>query len=163
VIAAPPSDPDAPAVPAPTVLASGTTTSARWLERRSRRTLRVDGAFLIAAGLVQLINELLSNYRGTGLHGDTFTDSPYTIGFVEAHGLAAMIGVLLLWAARQADRRSFHRFAIATHVFLGAANVIFWTSFVELDFVVAGALATAAHGVLIVAHARCLPRHARTR
>ncbi|HEY5876434.1 MAG TPA: hypothetical protein VIT64_14090 [Ilumatobacteraceae bacterium] len=124
--------------------------------RRSRRTLRIDGKFLIVAGTVQLVSELLSHYRSTGLHGDTFADSAYTIGFVEAHGLAAMIGVALLWAARQPDRRSFHWFAIAAHIFLGAANLIFWNSFVEFDFVAPGVLATVAHVVFIAAQARCL-------
>ena len=115
--------------------------SATW----SQRLLRVDGTFLIIAGLVQLLSEAVSHYAGKGLHDDTFADSPYTIGFVEAHGLAAMTGILLLWAATQQRRRFFHGFAVATHVFLAAANVIFWDSFVEFNFVAAGILATTAH------------------
>ena len=125
--------------------------SATW----SRRLLRVDGAFLIIAGLVQLLSEAVSHYAGKGLHDDTFADSPYTIGFVEAHGLAAMTGILLLWAATQQRRRFFHGFAVATHVFLAAANVIFWDSFVEFNFVAAGILATTAHVIFIACQAAC--------
>ncbi len=75
---------------------------------RSRRTLRYDGRFLVVAGLVQVVSEILSHYASTGLHDDTFAGSPYTIGFVEAHGLAALIGVSLLWAANQPNPRFFH-------------------------------------------------------
>ena len=100
---------------------------------RSRRLLRMDGTFLIIAGLVQLLSEAVSHYAGKGLHDDTFADWPYTIGFVEAHGLATMTGILLLWAAPQPRRRFFHGYTVATHVFLAAANVIFWDSFVEFS------------------------------
>ena len=126
--------------------------SATW----SQRLLRVDGTFLIIAGLVQLLSEAVSHYAGKGLHDDTFADSPYTIGFVEAHGLAAMTGILLLWAATQQRRRFFHGFAVATHVFLAAANVIFWDSFVDFNFVAAGILATTAHMTFIACQAACV-------
>lgn len=125
-------------------------------DARSRRTLRIDGRFLVAAGTVQLVSELLSHYRSSGLHGDTFADSPYTIGFIEAHGLAAMLGALLLWSSRQRDRDFFHGFAIVIHAFLTAANIVFWNSFVEFDFIAPGVLATAAHTVFIGCQARCL-------
>ena len=123
---------------------------------RSRRLLRQDGAFLVVVGLVQVVSELLSHYGSKGIHGDTFADSAYTIGFVEAHGLAAMIGVTLVWSATQADRRFFHKFAIAVHLFLGAANVIFWHSFQEQDFVAAGVVGTLAHIVFIGRQRACL-------
>ena len=131
--------------------ANDTTTS------RLRRVLRWDGTILVGVGLAQVVNEALSHYGSTGIQGDTFADSPYTIGFIEAHGLGAMIGVMLLWAARQPSRRFFHKLAIAVHFFLGAANVVFWSSFEELGGSAgAGLAATLAHVVFIGIQGSCL-------
>ncbi len=65
-------------------------------DRACRILLTVDGAFLALVGAVQIVFELLSHYRGGGPLGDTFETSPLTIGWVEAHGLALLIGLLLL-------------------------------------------------------------------
>jgi hypothetical protein len=47
------------------------------------------------------------------------------IGFIEAHGLALIIGVPL-WQA--APLRIWHLTAAAVHLLLGTANLVFWPS-----------------------------------
>src|SRR5262245_48909406 len=99
------------------------------------RVLLMDGVFLLVVGSVQLALELLGHFAGRGVWGDAFADSPYTIGFVEAHGLAVLIGVLLLAVGRRDSRRFWHAFALAVHVLLGTANLVFWDSFTTFGVV----------------------------
>jgi hypothetical protein len=107
-------------------------------------TLRVDGGFLGLVGLFQMLFEVLSHYVGIGPLADRFLNSPYTIGFFEAHGLAVFIGLLLIKFSSKSDR-FWNWLAVAIHVFLGGANLLFWWSFVQLDFVLPGIIATTLH------------------
>jgi hypothetical protein len=114
--------------------------------------LRIDGAFLVFVGVVQVPIELASHYFGIGPYGEHFVGSPDTIGFVEAHGLALLIGLLLLGVAALAPTRAWHLFAAGVHLLLGGANVLFWGSFVALGLTPMGAIATVIHALLIGAH-----------
>ena len=125
------------------------------------RVLQFDGTFLLVAGAVQLVLELLGHFTGRGIWGDVFAHSPYTIGWVEAHGLAVLIGTLLLVVARSDGRRFWHGFALAVHVLLGTANLVFWHSFVTFDAVPMGIGATIAHGLFVAAQAACLANRGR--
>ena len=120
--------------------------------RPRRMLLRIDGAFLVAVGAVQVTFELISHYTGGGILGETFEGSPYTIGWVENHGLALLIGLVFITIGARDLRPSWHAFGIALHAFLGTANVVFWDAFVTFDTVVAGVLATAAHVLFVGAH-----------
>jgi hypothetical protein len=113
--------------------------------------LRLNGTFLLVVGLAQAIFELLSHFLGLGPLGTRFVDSAYTIGFFEAHGLAVLIGLLLLRAAVVRPDRFWHAFAVVVHLLLGGANLLFWSSFVELDFVGPGLVATVFDGIFLVA------------
>jgi hypothetical protein len=115
-------------------------------------TLRADGAFLALVGGAQMCFELLSHFRGVGPLGRIFTDSHFTIGFLEAHGLALMIGLLLIFVAPADRRRFWHAFAACVHLLLGGANLLFWNSFVALGLVPMGVGATAFHGLFILAN-----------
>jgi hypothetical protein len=110
-----------------------------------QRILIIDGGFLALVGTVQVTLEVLAHFLGIGPYAGTFARSAYTIGWVEAHGLAALIGVLLLSAGVRNRRRFWHAFALAVHLLLGAANLLFWQSFVDFGTVPLGGLATAAH------------------
>lgn len=120
------------------------------------RVLLFDGAFLSVIGSVQMALELLGHFAGQGAWGDVFADSPYTIGWFEAHGLAMLIGILLLVIARRDGRRFWHGFALAVHALLGTANLLFWDSFVMFDVVPMGIGATVAHGLFVAAQGACL-------
>ena len=65
-----------------------------------------------------------------------------TIGFVEAHGLAFIIGIRL-WLAP--PLRIWHFTAAAVHVLLGTANLLFWQLFVSADMLAVGYVSTILH------------------
>lgn len=112
----------------------------------------VNGTFLVVVGGVQVILELLSYYAGAGIYGPVFRSSPYTIGWVEAHGLALLIGLLFLRVAVRDGRQVWSAFAIAVHTLLGTANLVFWGSFVHFNLVAMGIAATIAHALFVAAH-----------
>jgi hypothetical protein len=95
-------------------------------DRARRLLLTADGVFLAFVSGFQVLFEIAAYYRGAGPYGELFDHSPYIIGWVEAHGLALLIGVLLLAVARRDLRRFWHVFAAAVHVLLGGANIVFW-------------------------------------
>ena len=117
-----------------------------------RRVLRFDGAFLLFVGVVAMAQEALGHFTGRGplahLHA-----SPYTIGGFEAHGLAAILGFVLLKRAADADRRPWHWCGLAIHLLLGVANIAFWVSFTAFGFVTMGVVTTVFHAGFVYAHA----------
>ena len=123
--------------------------------RLSRWTLRLDGIFLILAGGAAMLTETLGHFFGTGPMAAT-RGSPHTIGGFEAHGLAILIAVLLLRAATLADRKLWHAVGLSTHLLLGSANILFWSSFVQQGLVIVGVMTTALHIAFVVAQATCL-------
>jgi hypothetical protein len=118
----------------------------------ARKTLmRANGAFLALVGGTQVIFELLSHFFGVGPWGRIFAGSHYTIGFLEAHGLAFLIGLLLIGVAAANPKRFWHGFAASVHALVGGANLLFWSSFVYWGLVPMGAIATLFHGLFLVA------------
>jgi hypothetical protein len=130
-------------------------------DRVRRLLLTADGVFLAVVGGFQILLELAGYYRGAGPYGKFFDHSPYVIGWVEAHGLALLIGVLLLAVARTDLRRFWHVFAAAVHVLLGGANIVFWDSFAAFGMVPMGVGATVVHVVFVALHAVPLVRRAQ--
>ena len=123
-----------------------------------RKTLLyADAAFLILIGGIQVVLELVGYFQGAGPLGDAFHESPYAIGFVEAHGLALMMGVLLAVAARP-PTRSGNVLGLAVHFLLGGANLLFWSRFAHFGLVPMGVAATVAHFAFVLLHALCLTR-----
>ena len=116
--------------------------------------LKLNATFLMLIGSLQMIFESLSHFRGVGPMADRFIQSPFTIGFFEAHGLAVLMGVLL-WRASARPEKFWHQLAVIIHLLLGCANLLFWNSFVQLDFVLPGIVATIFHGVFISLEAYC--------
>ena len=121
----------------------------------SRWILRLDGIFLCLAGGAAMISEFAGHFFGVGPLAAT-RGSAHTIGGFEAHGLAVLIAVLLLRAATLTDRRMWHIVGLTTHLFLGSANLLFWTSFVQQELVRVGVVTTVLHVVFVIAHATCL-------
>lgn len=115
-----------------------------------------DGAFLTIIGAAQVTFELVGYYTGRGPLGRVFEDSPYTIGWVENHGLALVIGTLFLVVAGHDGRRFWHGFGLAVHVLLAGANLMFWSSFDHFDVVPLGVAATAAHVLFVAVQGHCL-------
>lgn len=124
--------------------------------RLRRGVMFADGMFLAVTGALQVTFELVGFYTGRGPLGDVFDGSHYTIGWVENHSWALLVGVLFLLVARHDGRRFWHGFALAVHIMLAAANLTFWSSFGHFDVVPLGIGATALHFVFIAAQYRCL-------
>ena len=122
-----------------------------------RWTLRIDGIFLVVAGSAALLTETIGHFLGVGPMAETL-GSPYTIGGFEAHGLAIIIGVLLIRAAALASRRVWHGLGLSVHLLLGSANLLFWSSFLKQDLLAVGIVTTALHMIFVVAQAKCLRR-----
>jgi hypothetical protein len=126
-------------------------TNQRFMRTARSILMRTNGAFLALVGGTQVIFELLSHFFGVGPWGRIFAGSHYTIGFLEAHGLAFLIGLLLIFVAATDTKRFWHIFAACVHLLLGGANLLFWSSFVYWGLVPMGAIATAFHGLFLVA------------
>ena len=96
--------------------------------------LRTDAAFLVAASTLAFVLEAI----GVPVAG---------VGFVDAHELALIAGVLL-WTAT--PRPSWQMAAAALHALFAATNLANWEFFVAADLVAMGCLTTAAHALFIV-------------
>ena len=113
-----------------------------------RSLLRANALFLLLAGAGGLRSDILGIFFGQGPVGRIVTAAPHAgIGFVEAHGLAVILGVLL-W--RAAPERSWHLAAAAIHVLLGTSNVVFWQFFVAADMLAMGYITTLLHVLFVV-------------
>jgi phosphoglycerol transferase MdoB-like AlkP superfamily enzyme len=123
--------------------------------------LRVNGAFLLVAGSLGVTSEVLSHFWGIGPWGHQFLDSPYTVGFFEAHGLALVISILLLTVATSRLDPYWHLFAAAVAAILGCANLLFWQTFIAFNKVPLGVATTALHLTLFGAQLWCYARARR--
>jgi hypothetical protein len=109
--------------------------------------LRANAIYLLVAAAGGFTADILGAFFGRGPVGPVIASAPHAaIGFVEAHGLAFIIGVLL-W--RAAATRAWHFTAAAVHVLLGTANLVFWQAFVAGDMLVVGYVTTALHWLFV--------------
>jgi hypothetical protein len=90
--------------------------------------LRLDGLFLILAGGMGLLTETIAHFFSVGPQQAVFGNQSWaTIGFFEAHGLAIIIGVIVIRLA-QSPGVSGNALAAIVHLLLGGANTLFWTA-----------------------------------
>ena len=105
--------------------------------------LRANAIFLLAAGAGGMISDLAGAFLHIGPVSVVLGPVPHAaIGFVEAHGLALIIGVLL-WLAESS--RLWHFTAVAVHVLLGTANLVFWPMFAFAGMLAVGYVTTVLH------------------
>jgi hypothetical protein len=121
----------------------------------SRKILQFDGGFLLLAGGAAMIIETVGHFLGVGPFAQT-KGSPYTIGGFEAHGLAIIFAVLFLRAATCSDRFLWHQVGLVVHLLLGGSNLLYWSSFVQLNVIPMGVITTVLHIVFAIAHWTCL-------
>ena len=104
-----------------------------------RRTLRANALWLVVAASCVLLADVLGIFFALGPQR-IIAVAPHTGGgFIEAHGLALIFGVLL-W--RAAPVRSWSLTAAAVHTLLGVANLVFWQYFNAADMLAAGYVTT---------------------
>jgi hypothetical protein len=105
--------------------------------------LRANALYIGIAGCAGVIFDIRGVLYGLGPQGRALADAPYAgIGFVEAHGLAVILAVVL-WRAR--PERAAHLTALAVVALLGTANLAFWQVFVAMDALTMGYVTTALH------------------
>ena len=105
--------------------------------------LRANALYIGLAGAAGVLFDLRGIYLGTGPQGRILADAPHAgIGFVEAHGLAVIVAVVL-W--RAVSERSSHLIAMAVDVLLGSANLLLWQIFVAGDALAMGYVSTSLH------------------
>jgi len=119
------------------------------MKTASRQTLlRANAIFLLVASAGGFGSDLLGAFFAVGPMASIVAAAPYSaLGFIEAHGLAFLIG-LLMWRAE--PLRAWHVTAAAIHVLLGAANLAFWQLFIVADMLAVGYVTTALHGLFVV-------------
>jgi hypothetical protein len=110
--------------------------------------LRANALYLLVASVAGFAADVLGIFYSLGAQSRVMMYAPYAgIGFVEAHGLAFIISILL-W--RAAPSMVWHLTAAAVHVVLGTANLVFWQIFVAADVLVAGYVTTSLHWLFVV-------------
>ena len=117
----------------------------------SRKILRANGAFLVAVGGGAMVSDAVGHFLGIGPLA-IMRGSPHSIGGFEAHGLAALMGILL-WRAARAPAPFWHVIGLMVHLLLGGANLMFWSSFAYMNAVAMGYATTAFHILFVLAHA----------
>lgn len=126
------------------------------------KLLRLDGLFLVVMGAAGVAMDLWSYGDGAGPFAGTFLRDPLVIGVIEAHGLAALIGVMALAQAKQSDD-AIHLLLAAAHILLGSANIAFFAVFDALGGAPQGVIVTTIHFALAIANVtavlgRLIPR-----
>lgn len=112
-----------------------------------KNILRANGVYLMLASTVGILTmDIPGIYFNRGPEARILT-APYAgIGFLEAHGLAFIIGVLL-W--RAAPARSWHLAALAAQALLGISNLLFWQIFPVTGSMAAGYVFTSLHWIFV--------------
>jgi hypothetical protein len=112
------------------------------------RILRANALFLLAASTGGLIMDILGSFFARGPEAAIVAAAPGSgIGFIEAHGLAFILGTLL-W--RAASVRRWHLTAAGIHLLLGTANLVFWPFFIATDSLAMGYVTTGFHWLFVV-------------
>ena len=113
-----------------------------------RKILRVNALWLVLAASGGLLMDALGIFFGLGPQSGIGAVAPQSgVGFIEAHGLALIFGVLL-WRAER-PLRHWHFTAATAHALLGTANLVFWQYFIAADMLVAGYLTTLLHWLFV--------------
>lgn len=120
-----------------------------------RIVLYANGAFLTLIGGPFAIFDLLSYFWGIGPLGTLFHNVGNTVGLFEAHGLAFILGLLLLRAARWEPVARWHLLGAGIHLLLGTSNLLFWSFIVAMNAVAAEIVVTVIHFLLFGAQLLC--------
>jgi hypothetical protein len=106
--------------------------------------LLVNAVALGLTGLVQGAFDLAGYFLNKGPLASALHGNLDSLAFFEAHGLALIVGILLM-QYRYSHGARWHWVASATHTLLGGSNLMFWPIFAHYDLVPMGIVATAMH------------------
>ena len=115
-----------------------------------QRLLFVNGIVLALFAVPSFFMDIRAIFLGAGPLTSLLRGMPAAgIGFLEAHGLAAILAFCFLAAGRKqaVPGRGWHITAAATHALLGIANIALWQIFVIVDNLPLGYVSTGVHFV----------------
>jgi hypothetical protein len=117
--------------------------------------LRMHAGYLLVASFTAFFMDVAASFFGIGPEAVLIAAAPHTgIGFIEAHGLAFILG-LLLW--RAAPERAWHLTGAAIGLLLGTCNLLFWDMFAAADSMAMGYVTTGLHWCFAVLQLASLP------
>jgi hypothetical protein len=119
-----------------------------------RKLLRFNALFLLIASTGGFCMDVAGSFFGRGVEVAILNNAPGAgIGLIEAHGLAFILGLHLLWAE---PKRSWHLTGFGVHLLLGSANLAFWQFFVVSDTLIMGVVTTVFHWIFVALHLAAL-------
>ena len=105
--------------------------------------LRAHAIFLLVASFTAFLMDVAASFFAAGPEAVLIAAAPHTgIGFMEAHGLAFILGVHL-W--RSTAERAWHLTGAAIGLLLGSCNLLFWDMFAAADSMLMGYVTTGLH------------------
>lgn len=113
-------------------------------EHFGKTLLLVNGIVLGTIALLQVLFDLAGYFLDLGPNAAALFQNADAIGYLEAHGLALLIAIILVVHHRR-DGATWNWIAAATHLLLGVANVLFWPAFASYGIETLGVVATALH------------------
>ncbi|MBX9765797.1 MAG: hypothetical protein K2X47_00880 [Bdellovibrionales bacterium] len=130
----------------------------RW---HSKKILKLHGFLLMGLGGLTCVNSVIGFHFSKGPFQFLGTNEVAAVGFIEAYGLAFLLGASLTTAAAKSARSLWHMIAAIAHLFLFIVNIRFWHLYEPLNLQPAGFIATGLHLVLIVIEATCFVKERR--
>lgn len=127
------------------------------MSRQNSRLLLINGLILGAVALVSFNLDLLGYFYGLGMTGPALHGNLDAIAYTEAHGLAAIVSLLLV-LRRHDGWIGWHAVAAGMHLLLGLCNLVFFEVFVTWELVGLGVAATALHIVFFTLQTVALAR-----
>lgn len=121
----------------------------------SKKILKFHGFLLVGFGGVACLNSIVGSRFTKGPFLFLGTNEVAAVGFIEAYGLACLLGISLILAATKSYHSSWHLIPTVIHLFLFIVNIRFWHLYEPLNLQPAGLIATALHFCLIILEASC--------
>src|SRR5262245_7954281 len=117
-----------------------------------QKILKANGFYLMFFAVGGLVMDIAGVFFGAGpeariVHPVVTGWPPEGVGFIEAHGLALILGSAF-W--RLPSRRGWHLTAAATGVLLGTSNLVFWNIFTAAQILAAGYITTSLHWIFAI-------------
>ena len=126
-------------------------------DRNRQRLMFANGIALGLFAVPSFFMDLRAIFFGAGPLVTALRGVPSSgIGFLEAHGLAAIFAAWFLYVGRTqaAPARAWHFTGAAVHTLLGASNIALWQFFVFMDLLPLGYVSTAVH--IVFAALQCV-------
>lgn len=127
----------------------------------SKKILKLHGFLLTVLGGIACLNSIVGFFFAKGPFLFLGTNEVAAVGFIEAYGLACLLGLSLFIAATKSYHYSWHSIAAVVHLFLFVVNIGFWHLYEPLKLQPAGLIATALHLCLFGLETGCFFRERR--